>query len=274
MFILFTNGQEFYPRLTWKNLHPSGLPIFPLMFVTIACGALSGFHATQSPLMARCVANEKHGRIIFYGAMITEGIVALIWATLGMAFYQSGDGLSAMIAKSGPGGVVSDIANGYLGSFGGMLTVFAVVLLSITSGDTAFRSARLTIGDYWRKERQTLKKRLSISVFVLSGGIAMSFFDLTTIWTYFGWANQCLATITLWMATFYLRKYQKFYWITLIPAVFMTSISTTYILYDKIGFNLGIEWSESIGIAIALIAAISFLSAHKLKMTKPQKMEI
>ena len=274
MFILFTNGQEFYPNLTLKNLHPSGRPIFPLMFVTIACGALSGFHATQSPLMARCVANEKHGRVIFYGAMITEGIVALIWATLGMAFYQGGDGLNAMIVKSGPGGVVSDIANGYLGSFGGMLTVFAVVLLSITSGDTAFRSARLTIGDYWHKESQTFKKRLSISVVVLSGGIAMSFFDLTTIWTYFGWANQCLATITLWMATFYLRKYQKFYWLTLVPAVFMTSISTTYILYDKIGFNLSIEWSESIGIAIALIAAISFLSAHKLKMTKPQKMEI
>lgn len=259
IYVLFSKGSTFYPQLTLDNLHPKGLPIFPLMFVTIACGALSGFHATQSPLMARCVENEKQGRFIFYGAMITEGIVGLIWATLGMAFYQGSDGLNAMITKSGPGGVVSDIAQGFLGGMGGMLAVIAVILLSITSGDTAFRSARLTIGDYWQKENQSLKKRLMISVIVLSGGIAMSFFDLTTIWTYFGWSNQCLAMVTLWMASFYMKKHNKNFWLTLIPAGFMTSICTTYILYDKIGFNLDVAVSSYIGVIIALISVGWFL---------------
>jgi len=263
--MLFINGQDFYPNLTLSNLHPKGLPIFPLMFVTIACGALSGFHATQSPLMARCVQNEKQGRFVFYGAMITEGIVALIWATLGMAFYRGGDGLNAMIAKDGPGGVVSDVANGYLGEIGGMAAVLAVIILSITSGDTAFRSARLTVGDYWQKENQSLKKRLLISIVVLSGGIAMSFFDLTTIWTYFGWANQCLATITLWMATFYLKKEKKCFWLTLVPAGFMSSISVTYILYDKIGFRLPLHLSVIIGVLTAVVLVVWFLLTLKKK---------
>ena len=263
IFVLFTSGKPFYPELTIANLHPQHLPIFPLMFVTIACGALSGFHATQSPLMARCVQNEKHGRAIFYGAMITEGLVALMWATLGMAFYSGSEGLNATIMQSGPGGVVSEVSKGFLGDVGGMLAILAVVVLSITSGDTAFRSARLTIGDYWLKENQTIKKRLLISVVVLSGGIAMSFFNLTTIWTYFGWANQCLATITLWMATFYLKKHNKTFGITLIPAGFMTSICVTYILYDKIGFRLPLDWSESIGIVVAFVLVILFRNKAK-----------
>lgn len=261
--VLFVDDKEFYPNLTLSNLHPKGLPIFPLMFVTIACGALSGFHATQSPLMARCLANEKYGRSIFYGAMITEGIVALIWATLGMAFYQGSDGLNEVITQSGPGGVVSGVANGYLGAIGGMLAVLSVVLLSITSGDTAFRSARLTIGDYWQKENKSIKKRLTISALVLSGGIILSFFDVTTIWVYFGWANQCLATITLWMATFYLYKEHKCFWLTLIPAGFMTSVCTTYIMYDKIGFRLPLDWSISVGSFMAVILVVWFVLKHR-----------
>ncbi len=263
MAFLSMSGNEFYPELTLANLHPKKLPIFPLMFVTIACGAISGFHATQSPLMARCLANEKYGRSIFYGAMITEGIVALIWATLGMAFYQGSEGLNNVIVTSGPGGVISDVATGYLGHWGGMLAILSVVLLSITSGDTAFRSARLTIGDYWAKENLGLKKRLLISVVVLSGGIAMSFFDLTTVWTYFGWANQCLATITLWMATFYLYREKRNFWITLLPAGFMTSVCVTYIMYDKIGFRLAHDWSVLTGTAVALLAVGYFVFKHK-----------
>lgn len=259
MIVLMSSGGDIYPELTIANLHPQELPIFPLMFVTIACGALSGFHATQSPLMSRCLENEKQGRAIFYGAMITEGIVALIWATLGMSFYRGSIGLNNTIIQSGPGGVVSEVANGYLGTIGGALAVLSVVLLSITSGDTAFRSARLTIGDYWQKENQTLKKRLCISAIVLSGGIAMSFFDLTVIWTYFGWANQSLATITLWMATFYLKTHHRSYWLTLIPAGFITSVVVTYILYDKIGFRLPLSWSMTIGIAIAVILVCWFI---------------
>ena len=263
--VLFARGDTFYPQLTFSNLHPKGLPIFPLMFVTIACGAISGFHATQSPLMARCLANEKQGRSIFYGAMITEGVVALIWATLGIAFYQGSDGLNKVIEQSGPGGVVSGVANGYLGTVGGMLAVLSVVLLSITSGDTAFRSARLTIGDYWQKENTSLKKRLSISVVVLSAGIALSFFDLTTIWVYFGWTNQLLATITLWMATFYLYREHKFYWLTLLPAGFMTSVCTTYIMYDKIGFNLPLNLSVIVGAIVSLVLVVSFAIVHRKK---------
>lgn len=261
--VLFASDAPFYPNLTFSNQHPLKLPIFPLMFVTIACGAISGFHATQSPLMARCLANEKHGRAIFYGAMITEGIVALIWATLGIAFYQGSDGLHNVIMSSGPGGVVSDVAKGYLGSFGGTLAVLSVILLSITSGDTAFRSARLTIGDYWQKENKSLKKRLLISLVVLSGGIAMSFFDLTTIWIYFGWTNQLLATITLWMASFYLYQNNKNYWLTLIPAGFMTSVCVTYIMFDKIGFSLPLDISSIVGSIVAMALVIIFVMRHK-----------
>ena len=261
--VLFMGDKEFYPNVTLANLHPKGLPIFPLMFVTIACGALSGFHATQSPLMARCLENEKYGRSIFYGAMITEGIVALIWATLGIAFYQGSAGLNEVITQSGPGGVVSGVAQGYLGQIGGILAVLSVVLLSITSGDTAFRSARLTIGDYWQKENKSLKKRLLISAVVLSGGIALSFFDVTTIWVYFGWANQCLATITLWMATFYLYKEHKKFWLTLLPAGFMTCVCVTYIMYDKIGFRLPLNWSIITGAIIAVLCVIGFIGKHR-----------
>lgn len=261
--VLFASNTEFYPQLTLKNLHPQQLPIFPLMFVTIACGAISGFHATQSPLMARCLANEKYGRSIFYGAMITEGIVALIWATLGMAFYKDNITLNQVISQSGPGGVVSDVANGYLGTIGGMFAVLSVVLLSITSGDTAFRSARLTISDYWKKDNKSLKKRLLISIVVLSGGIGLSFFNLTTIWLYFGWANQLLATTTLWMATFYLYKEKRFYWITLLPAGFMTAVCTAYILQDKIGLRLPLNLSNIIGAALGILLVIIFVCRHK-----------
>jgi carbon starvation protein CstA len=180
-----------------------------------------------------------------------------------MAFYNGSEGLLAAITANGPGGVISDVANGYLGHFGGMLAVLSVVLLSITSGDTAFRSARLTVGDYWQKENKSLYKRLFISVFVLSGGIAMSFFDLTTIWLYFGWANQCLATITLWMATFYLYSERKNFFISLVPAGFMTSVCLSYIMFDKIGFNLSWEYSILIGVSLAVLFVLWFVLKHK-----------
>ena len=263
MGVLFIEGRSFYPDMSLANQHPAKLPIFPLMFVTIACGALSGFHATQSPLMARCLKNEKYGRAIFYGAMITEGVVALIWATLGMAFYQGSAGLFAVVNQSGPAGVVSQVSQGLLGSIGGSLAILAVVILSITSGDTAFRSARLTISDYVLGKAD-FKKRLIISVLVLGGGILLSFFDLTTIWTYFGWSNQCLACIVLWTASFYLRIKKRCYVITLIPAMFMTAVCVTYIMYDKIGFRMDINLSCVVGVIAALVSGILFVM-HKLK---------
>ena len=159
--------------------------------------------------------------------------------------------------------MVTGVANGYLGGIGGALAIMSVVILSITSGDTAFRSARLAIADYWRKEDKTLKKRLIISACVLSGGIAMSFFDLTTIWTYFGWANQLLATITLWMATFYLYREKKWFWLTLLPAGFMTAVCTTYIMFDKIGFRLPLNVSTICGVATGLILVVCFIFKHR-----------
>ncbi|MBQ9235327.1 MAG: carbon starvation protein A [Alphaproteobacteria bacterium] len=261
--VLFLSDTPFYPQLDFTNQHPEKLPIFPLMFVTIACGALSGFHATQSPLMARCLQNEKTGRLVFYGAMITEGLIALIWATLGIAFYQGSPALYQAIRAATPGGVVQAVSQSYLGPIGGTLAVLSVVLLSITSGDTAFRSARLTIGDYVLS-KPTLTKRLIISALVLAGGIALSFFDLTTIWTYFGWSNQCLAAFSLWTASFYLSKMHKCPLITLLPATFMSAVCLTYIMYDKIGFGLSLTASSVIGSALALLAATAFLLAkHK-----------
>ena len=266
IFVLFFNGEDFYHQISFANQHPQNLPIFPLMFVTIACGALSGFHATQSPLMSRCLSKESRGRAIFYGAMITEGIVALIWATLGMTFYPDTQHLLSAISADGPGGVVSQISSGYLGVVGGSLAVLSVIILSITSGDTAFRSARLTIGDYWMKNKNTLLKRIVISLLVLSGGIALSFFDLTVIWTYFGWANQCLAAIVLWTASFYLRKNGKFYWITLLPAGFISAVCVAYIMYDKIGFHLSASLSSWTGSFIAVVLMIVFMAYRSKKL--------
>lgn len=261
--VLLTKDIELYPNLNLLNNHPKDLPVFPLIFVTIACGALSGFHATQSPLMARCITNEKYARPIFYGAMITEGFIALIWATLGMTFYNTSELLFEAIAKNGPGGVVSEISSNYLGQFGGILAIIAVVILSITSGDTAFRSTRLMIGDFWKKENQSLTKRLLISIFVLLGGISLSFFELTTIWTYFGWGNQCLAATTLWMSTLYLCKNHKNYWITLVPAGLITSVCITYIMYDKIGFHLPLTISTICGICVTMLLIGIFLYRTK-----------
>ncbi len=256
--VLFTRDMPFYPNLSLMNQHPNKLPIFPLMFVTIACGALSGFHATQSPMMARCLTNEKYGRPVFYGAMITEGVIALMWATLGISFYQGSPELFNAIQKGGPGHVVSEIASNFLGSFGGLLTILSVVILSITSGDTAFRSARLTFADFLKYPQSKIKNRLILSILILSGGILLCFFDLTNIWTYFGWANQVLATLTLWICSLYLARKKKFYWITLLPALFMTAVCTTYISNEKIGFNMPIITAQWIGISFSLICSAFF----------------
>ncbi len=257
--VLFTRGMPFYPDLTISNQHPAGLPIFPLMFVTIACGALSGFHATQSPMMARCLTNEKYGRPVFYGAMITEGIIALMWATLGMSFYQGSAHLYEAVQTGGPIFVVSAIAKDFLGSVGGFLTVLSVVILSITSGDTAFRSARLNLADVLHLPQKEVRNRLLLSAIVLLGGIGLCFIPLMSIWTYFGWANQLLATSTLWICTLYLRRRHTLYILTLLPALFMTSVCATYIAYEKIGFHLPLEVAQGIGIGTSLLFLLIFV---------------
>ena len=224
------------------------------MFITIACGAISGFHATQSPLMARCVKNEKHGRPLFYGAMIGEGIIGLIWATLGMSFYNSSEALNAALAQGGPAYVVNEISTTLLGPLGGLLAIIGVVVLPISSGDTAFRSARLIIADFCKLPQKQSSKRLALAIPLFVIGFLVSRGDFGVIWRYFGWANQTLATIVLWASAAYLIKEAKLHWIATVPAVFMTAVATTYLAYAKIGFGLSLSTSTGIGIAVAVLS--------------------
>lgn len=264
LFVLLTNGTTLYPDLITVNQHPKSLPIFPLMFITIACGAISGFHATQSPLMARCVSNEKYARPIFYGAMILEGFIALIWATLGISFYNGTGGLANALGESGnAGAVVREISMSFLGSFGGFLTILSVIFLTITSGDTALRSARLFCADFLKMDQKNLMKRLVLSLLVLGLAISMSFINLSTIWLYFGWVNQILATFMLWIGALFLRRKGWNYWVALLPAIFMTFVCATYLGYAKILFAQDIEIARIIGMAITLMATAIFFLKRK-----------
>ncbi|OQY21683.1 MAG: carbon starvation protein A [Desulfobacteraceae bacterium 4572_35.2] len=251
---LILQGYEFYPDMTLSNLHPNELPLWPLMFITIACGAISGFHATQSPLMARCVSNERYGRPLFYGAMIGEGIIALVWATLGMAFYHGSSALNAALAQGGPAHVVNEISTSLLGPFGGLLAIIGVIILPISSGDTAFRSARLIIADFFKVSQRKVSNRLLLAVPLFAIGFLISKAEFGVIWRYFGWANQTLATIVLWAAAAYLIRNAKIHWIATLPATFMTAVSATYLAYAKIGFGLPLEIANYIGIASAIFA--------------------
>jgi carbon starvation protein CstA len=255
---LILQGYHF-PALTLANLHPKALPLWPLMFITIACGAVSGFHATQSPLMARCIGNEKYGRPLFFGAMIGEGVIALIWATLGMAFYNGSPGLGDALAKGGPAFVVNDISTSLLGPIGGLLAIIGVVILPISSGDTAFRSARLIIADFIKLPQKAVSKRLLLAVPLFVIGFLVSRGEFGVIWRYFGWANQTLATIVLWAAAAYLAREAKLHWIASLPGTFMTAVAVTYICYDKIGFGLSLQTSSILGVTAAAASLFLFL---------------
>ncbi|WP_099463696.1 MULTISPECIES: carbon starvation CstA family protein [Parabacteroides] len=249
------------PEITdgMHNTDPQGLPIFPIMFVSIACGAISGFHATQSPLMARCLTNEKHAKPVFYGAMITEGIVALIWAAAATYFYQN-NGMSENNAAV----IVDSITKEWLGTVGGILAILGVIAAPITSGDTAFRSARLIVADFLHLEQKTVVKRLMICLplFLIAIGLLLyslkdkDGFDM--IWRYFAWSNQTLAVFTLWALTVYLVNAKKIYWVTLIPALFMTAVCSTYIFVAPEGLGMSPYISQLIGICITLIVAVVF----------------
>jgi carbon starvation protein CstA len=228
-----------------------------MMFITIACGAISGFHATQSPMMARCITNEKQGRGVFYGAMITEGIVALIWAAIGMAFYKGVGPLNeVMVAHQGNAAfVVNEISNSLLGRIGGALALLGVVAAPITSGDTAFRSARLIVADFLKLKQGPIKNRLVICIPLFAMGYGLTLMDFAVIWRYFAWSNQTLGMVVLWAITVYLAQERKFYWITLLPALFMTTVITSYLLFAPEGFGLPYLVSIYSGLAIALCAA-------------------
>lgn len=242
----------------FKNMHPSNLPIWPLLFITIACGAISGFHATQTPLMARCAENEKEARFIFYGAMIAEGVIALIWCMVGLSFYEDQAALVEALEGT-PSKVVYDSAVGMLGLFGGILAVLGVVVLPITSGDTAFRAARLLIADFFNFDQRAIVKRLIIAVPLFVLGYYVSTVDFQKLWRYFGWANQTTAMVTLWVGAAYLCRAGKFHWIATIPATFMTIVCSTFILNAPIGFGLDYTLSVWLGLASGVAALLAFL---------------
>ena len=251
---------EFWDGLQNTNPNASGLPIFPIMFVSIACGAISGFHATQSPMMARCMTNEKYGRPVFYGAMITEGIVALIWAATATCFYHEHG-----MAENNASVIVDDMTKNWLGAFGGVLAILGVIAAPITSGDTAFRSARLIVADFMNLEQKSIRRRLYICVPMFLAAIALlvysmrdaSGFDM--IWRYFAWSNQTLSVFTLWAITVYLVCARKNYWIALIPALFMTCVCSTYLCIAPEGLQLPHPVSYGIGLACVAVAVMWFI---------------
>jgi carbon starvation protein CstA len=247
------------PELTLANLHPNGLPIWPLLFITIACGAISGFHATQSPMMARCLQNEKQGRRVFYGAMIAEGIIALIWAAGAIAFFQGTGGLAAALAKGGPGAVVHTISTSVLGVFGGILAMLGVIACPITSGDTAFRSARLTIADSFNLKQGNPLARLQLAIPLFIVAFLLTRINFDIVWRYFAWSNQTLAMIVLWTAAVYLRNIAQNHWMATVPATFMTAVTVTYIFQAPEGFGLPTTISYPIGLIAAAVALGCFL---------------
>ena len=263
LFMIFWHHPAL-PELTdgIANTHPDGLPIFPMMFISIACGAISGFHATQSPLMARCMTNEKYGRPVFYGAMITEGIVALIWAAAATYFFHTEEGSALFAAGSGNDNaavIVDSITKEWLGVVGGFLAILGVIAAPITSGDTAFRSARLIVADVLRVDQKPILKRLMISVPLFVAGFVILHANFSVLWRYFAWCNQTLAVFTLWALTVYLTQKRKPYVITLIPALFMTAVCSTYILIAREGLHLPQELAYWLGGAVTLFIFVLFL---------------
>ena len=265
---ILNNGTNPMMEVTLENLHPDGAPIWPLMFITVACGAISGFHATQSPIISRCIETEKDGRKIFYGAMVAEGIIALIWASAGIAFYIGTGGLLA--AGGGNSSTVYDMSIGLLGKVGGVLAMIGVIVCPITSGDTAFRSARLVLADWFKIDQAKFTKRLLLCVPLLAVGAFVGHLDYTIVWRYFSWTNQTLAMIVLWTASMFLFKEKKNYWITAVPATFMSAVSMTYFFYAKECLNLGTKVAYPAGIILAAVFFGIFMYATK-KQTSNQK---
>lgn len=255
-------GGYHLPEISFADQHPDGQPVWPFMFITVACGAVSGFHATQSPMMARCLKTERDGRKVFYGAMIAESVIALVWAAAGVAFYGTTGGLQQALADLGQSGVVYDISVKLLGAFGGALAIIGVVVCPVSSGDTAFRSARLTIADWFHIDQSKLPKRLAITLPLLGIGALLTRLNFDVIWRYFSWSNQTLAMITLWAAAMYLARNAEKWWYSVIcavPAAFMSGVSCTYILMACEGFRLSQTISYPVGLAFAMICAVGYL---------------
>ena len=292
IFGIFTNPAYTIPEIwaNFSNMHPSNTPIWSFMFITVACGAISGFHSTQSPLMARCMKSEKQGHFVFYGAMVCEGVIALIWAAAGCALYTITDGKMVGLAEAlaaGQSAAIYDVCLKTMGNVGVALAMIGVVICPITSGDTAFRSARLTLADWLKIDQDSYANRLKLCVPVLGVGAflgignALGFINYTVIWRYFSWTNQTLAMIVLWAASMYLFKEKKNYWITAVPATFMSAVSATYFVLapeclggllnhktaeGAIVYNTAVAYPVGILFAIAMLAL--FLYATKKQTVK------
>ena len=289
---IFTNPNYTIPEI-WThlyNMHPSGTPVWSFMFITVACGAISGFHSTQSPLMARCMKDEKQGHFVFYGAMVAEGIIALIWAAAGCALYEVTGGLNTGLAEVLAGGqsaAIYDVCSKTMGGVGIALAMIGVVVCPITSGDTAFRSARLTLSDWFHIDQGSYANRLKLCIPVLGIGAilgignAVGAIDYTIIWRYFSWTNQTLAMIVLWAAAMYLFTEKKNFWIAAVPATFMSAVSCTYFILapECLGSLLNSKTADGaviyntvvaypIGIVFAILLLALFIRATKKHGTK------
>ncbi|MDO4757793.1 MAG: carbon starvation CstA family protein [Rikenellaceae bacterium] len=262
-------GDYTIPELTtFKNhqLDPHTLPIIPTLFITIACGAISGFHATQSPLMARCIGNEKECRSVFYGAMISESIIALIWAAVAMTFFGGADELALNLEEHNGSAAwaVDAISNGMLGIAGGVLALLGVVAAPITSGDTAFRSARLIIADIFRIEQRSKRKRFLIAIPLFAIGYWLTTIDFDIVWRYFAWTNQSLATVVLWTITVYLYRRNSNYWVSLLPAIMMTYICSSFLFISGQFFGME-QRTAAYLLGGVLTILISLLMLHTLR---------
>ncbi|MDE5552350.1 MAG: carbon starvation protein A, partial [Muribaculaceae bacterium] len=254
------------------NRHPSGenAPIFPMMCISIACGAISGFHATQSPMMARCLNNEKHGRKVFYGAMVSEGIVALIWAAAAIAFTGGYDKLAGYMADNGQdaGILVHEVCVKWLGTFGGVLAILGVIAAPITTGDTAMRSLRLIIADALGIEQKKFLKRILVTLPIVAITYFLINVNFDILWRYFAWCNQTLSIFTLWACSVYLARFNKAYLITMLPAMFMTALCVTFICFAPLGsyvegIGLPLYISEIIGLLTMTVCTLLFFKWKK-----------
>ncbi len=265
---IFTKSEYVIPEIwtNFTNMHPAGTPIWSVMFITVACGAISGFHATQSPLMARCMKSERQGHFVFYGAMVCEGIIALIWAAAGCSLYAVTGGLNTGLQEAlanGQSAAIYDVCKKTMGGIGIALAMLGVIACPITSGDTAFRSARLVIADWFKIDQKAFKNRLMLCIPLLAAGAFIGHLDYTIVWRYFSWTNQTLAMIVLWTASMYLFKEKKNYWITAAPATFMSAVSMTYFFYAKECLNLGTAIAYPAGIILAVVFLGIFMRATK-----------
>ncbi len=267
MVMLFVHSgsvPEVWDQFYNHKSNPDANPIFPMMFVSIACGAISGFHATQSPMMARCMKNEKYARPVFYGAMVTEGIVALIWAAAAIAFTGGYAELDEFLGTGSPAILVNNLSRTWLGAFGGILAILGVIAAPITSGDTALRSARLIAADFMGMKQKKVAKRLAVSVplFVLCFVIMLLPYD--ALWRYFAWCNQVLSVFTLWAISVYLARHGKLFWVSMIPALFMTVVTVSYIVFAPEGFGalmygaFGYETTYMLAIGTGIAVAAVF----------------